>query len=143
MSTTSILTASWKNEFPEFHSMMIKFYGDMQYVDEYDVPFWGNISSVSIRQNHHPLFTKETQVALLSNCHHHHQPHLEEHLHTIQETLHFYNSEVEFWLGASKPQEWREPLANTAIRLPKDLYNRFKISCGAVLNTPPVPASKL
>ena len=108
--------------------MIIKGLGELQHVDEFDVPFWGAERHVLIKQ-HHPLFRKEAQDALLKKA----QQGLEEqHLQTIQETLDLFNSRRESWQNASSDEEWRVALAKQPILVPKDLYNRFKISCRAV-----------
>ena len=141
MASVSVLNPPWKNAHPAFHEMVIQSLGELQCVDEFDVPFWEGKSHVLIKQNH-PLFRREAQDALLKRVHTTCQEDggrrsslFQGHLHTIQQTLDLFNSNWESWQNASNDEEWRVALAKQPIRLPKDLYNHFKISCCAVGNT--------
>ena len=132
MASASVLTASWNDDYPEFRDMMAQYLGELEYVDEYDVPFWKNISHVSIKPHVHPLFSKEAQSTLLiENAH----QMSKEHERIIQETFDFFNKERLFWLDEGISEEWKEPLAKSPIRLPKALYNQFKVSVHAVGNS--------
>ena len=135
---TSILTSPWKDDYPEFHDMITKPLGQLEYVDEYNVPFWGGINHVLVKPHQHPLFGKETQETMLRNAHlmcRNSKTSYERHEHVIQETLDLFNKERLFWLDDSISEEWKAPLAKSAIRLPKNLYNQFKDSVRAVGNT--------
>lgn len=133
MASVAVLNAPWKKDYPEFYDMLMKSMGELQYVDEYGVPFWGGMSSVFVKQHWHPLFSREVQSMLLENA----RLMCKDggHLQIIQETLDLFNREMEFWLQTSEPEFSKSP-----ITLPKDLYNRFKISCHAVFLNGRMPA---
>lgn len=134
MASISVLTVPWKNEYPEFYDMMTKQLGRLEYVDEYDVPFWDGIDHVLIKPHMHPLFGKDAQGALMENAHAV-CTNNETHTHVIKYTLDLFNEKRSSWLDDGISEEWKAPLAKSPIQLPKILYNQFKDSCRAVGKT--------
>ncbi len=51
----------WADEFPEFYQALKRGDGELDHVDEFDVPFWSGVSYVSLKASH-PIFRSKRGV---------------------------------------------------------------------------------
>ncbi len=54
----------WADEFPEFDQALKQVDGDLEFVDEFDVPFWSGVNYVSLKASH-PMFSRSKQRGVL------------------------------------------------------------------------------
>ena len=55
----------WADEYPEFYQALKQNDGYLEYIDEFDVPFWSNVNYVSLTSKaSHPIFKSQRKVTL-------------------------------------------------------------------------------
>ena len=50
---------AWADEYPDFYNMIMSYCGDLQEVDEFNVPFYSNLSYVTVKRSH-PIFCNQS-----------------------------------------------------------------------------------
>ena len=102
----------WADEYPDFYHMLMNQFGNLEYVDDLNVPFYSAISYVTLKQKHF-LFSESARASLMAaNAQ---DEELKAFYDKYDSTIAEY---VRMAAGSPKP-EWVLP---QPVNIPKDLY---------------------
>ena len=105
---------AWADQYPEFYQAVTSGNGDLEFVDEFDVPYWSRLNYVSLKVSH-PIFKAERRFI--------HNP---QEMNSLDRLLKAWDEINAREVSLCEDPEWKYLLPRQPRSFPKKLYEEAK-----------------